>query len=106
MFEQLTLHEAHARGLEASENCAYLAGPEFIPLATARLESFFQQRRTATAEEATDHCIAQGVRPYDLRCFGAIYRRLIARGVIRKIGDAPRKRGHGTRGGSVYALVE
>jgi hypothetical protein len=60
----------------------------------------------STAEDITDAAIAAGIKPHDLRAFGPVYAGLARGGMIRKTGgQAPRRRGHATAGGNVWALV-
>lgn len=59
----------------------------------------------ASGEACTDYVRAAGLRMADGRALGWAYQDLISRGVIVRVGECPRARGHGTRGGSIYALA-
>lgn len=57
----------------------------------------------ASGEDLTDYVRDQGVQFKDGRALGSVFANLLRRNAIRVIGECRRKRGHGTRGGSVYA---
>lgn len=57
----------------------------------------------ASGEDCTDYVAACGINFADGRALGSIYASLIRRGLIKVVGECKRKRGHGSRGGSVYA---
>lgn len=59
----------------------------------------------ASGEELVLGAKAAGFTPHDDRAFGAIFGGLARRGIIRKVGTVPRRRGHGTSGGIVWGLV-
>lgn len=79
--------------------------PDFAALAAA--EVLVQLRRgPLTSEELTLACKAAGIVPHDDRAFGPVYMRLSKAGQITRVGTASRLRGHGTSGGSIWALTE
>lgn len=59
----------------------------------------------ATAEDLTDHCLAHGLVPHDLRAFGPVLLALSRERLIVKVGSRPRRRGHLTAGGNVWSLT-
>lgn len=59
----------------------------------------------ASGEDCTDYCRDCGIPFRDGRSLGAIYARLLKEGRIKVVGECKRRRGHGSRGGSIYALA-
>lgn len=57
-----------------------------------------------SGEDLTDYVRDCGVPFKDGRALGAIFARLIRQGRITVVGECKRRRGHGSRGGSIYAL--
>lgn len=57
----------------------------------------------ASGEDCTDYVRDCGVPFKDGRALGAIYASLLRRGLIVVIGETRRRRGHGSRGGSIYS---
>lgn len=56
----------------------------------------------ASGEDLTDAAKAAGLIPPDDRAFGAVFQMLLRRGV-RVVGQCPRRKGHGSAGGRIYA---
>lgn len=49
---------------------------------------------------------AHGFRGHDDRCFGAVFQSLVRTDRLRVVrSDLPRRRGHGTSGGKLYAAI-
>lgn len=46
-----------------------------------------------------------GYEPHDDRAFGPIFASLLRAGLIVRVGECPRRKGNGTRGGSIYRLT-
>lgn len=59
----------------------------------------------ASGEDCTDYVRDCGVPFKDGRALGSIYAGLIRSGRIKVVGECKRRRGHGSRGGSIYALA-
>lgn len=57
----------------------------------------------ASGEDCTDYVAACGIPFADGRALGGIYSSMLRRGLIKVIGECKRRRGHGSRGGSIYA---
>jgi hypothetical protein len=100
------LMEAKAEGRRAMEAVAENSGPDFQHKAYEFCANFFRERGQASSEDATDACVASGIVPHDTKAFGPVYQRLIRDKVIRFNGYCARRKGHGTRGGSLYVVCE
>lgn len=79
--------------------------PRFGDMARDFVVGFLRQRGPTSGEALTLACKAAGIVPHDDRAFGPVYFTLARRGLIRKVGEARRLRGHGTAGGIVWALA-
>jgi hypothetical protein len=53
-------------------------------------------------EMLTDLCKAHGIKAPDDRAFGAVYKMLVGRNLIRQAGWCERRKGHGCGGGRVW----
>lgn len=100
------LMTAKAEGRRAMEAVAENSGPDFQRKAYEFCANFFRERVQASSEDATDACVAAGIVPHDTKAFGPVYQRLIRDKVIRFNGYCARRKGHGTRGGSLYVVCE
>lgn len=69
---------------------------------TVKLLKVFGQ---VSSEELTDAIKACGLKPHDDRAFGAVYQGLARAERIRVVDSCSRRKGHGTSGGRVWALV-
>jgi hypothetical protein len=58
-----------------------------------------------TGEQLVDACKAAELRPADDRAFGSVIGQLSRKRLIRCVGEAQRKKGHGTRGASIWERV-
>lgn len=56
----------------------------------------------ASGEDITDY-VQQVVGFQDGRCMGSVFASMLRRGLIVVIGECKRRRGHGSRGGSIYS---
>jgi hypothetical protein len=103
-----TLPEARAAGVrgmaEVAAN-AEEASPGFAELAREFILAFLAGSPPTSAEDLSDACLAAGIRPHDLRAFGPVVQGLARAGKIKKAGSCPRRRGHGTAGGNLWALA-
>jgi hypothetical protein len=79
--------------------------PNFSEDAAAVTLWYLHTHGAVRAEELTVGCHNAGIRPHDDRAFGPVYNRLKREGLIEVVGHARRERGHGTTGGTVYALA-
>ncbi len=92
--------------IAAGRRKALVIDPLFIESACAHITDYLRRHGTSSGELLTDACKLAGIRSSDDRHFGVVFRTLLKRGVIRWAGEARRVRGHGSRGGSRYALAE
>lgn len=96
-----------AAGQIAGEHCQHKADqfcPDFSDRAFAFIASFARAaRKPFSGEQLTDAMKNCGIRPHDDRAFGPVFARAIRAGLIKTIGFVPRKKGHGTAGGRLYA---
>lgn len=102
-----TLADAQERGERAMASVSAKAEERSPGFAERARECALRRLREgpATAEELTDCCLREGVRAHDLRAFGPVYASLARKGLIVRVGEARRRRGHGTHGGGVWALA-
>ena len=64
--------------------------------------AWLQAGGQASGEEIVDYLKSIGHRPHDDRSFGSLFSRLARENLIRFVGYAPRKKGHGTSGAKVW----
>lgn len=111
-FRQLTLDDAIAAGREGmaqSVESAERRDPLFREKAEAAILRHLAASpdRCAPGEELTEVARAHGAECKDGRAFGAVFLSLARRGLIRCLrSDLPRKRGHGSSGGKLWALCQ
>lgn len=86
---------------QVSENAEEHA-PGFAERAQAFVLDYLRQNGPASGEAVTDACKAAGIVPHDDRAFGSVYMALSRRGLIRKVGHAMRRKGHGCAGGNIW----
>lgn len=103
-IEQTSLLDAIEARDQAMAQVEEHAGPSFRQLAEAFVLGFLRSG-PATSETISDACKLAGIVPHDDRAFGPVYMALSRAGHIRKAGHAVRRKGHGTSGGNVWALV-
>lgn len=94
------------RAIAAGKAKALSIDPAFIERASAHIESYLRLHGVSSGELLVDSCRLNGIRSTSDKHFGCVFRRLLNRHVIKCVGEARRTRGHGSRGGSLYALVE
>lgn len=102
-----TLAQARAVGEIGAQLAEQRAARE-TPCFRERAEALILARLAignASGEECTDHCAASGLKFADGRALGATYASLVRRGLIVRVGECKRVKGHGTAGGSVYQLA-
>ena len=78
---------------------------EFHSDACACVLAYLETHGPTSGETLTIACKDAGIVPHDDRAFGPVYMALARSGAIVKVGDAVRRRGHGTSGGNVWARV-
>jgi hypothetical protein len=104
-----TLQTAREAGEQAAALCldrARRADPEFVAKATAAILAHLQIVGHASGEDLVDVAIAYGARPADARAFGGIFQKLSRQKLITCLrSDLPRRRGHSTSGGKLWAIV-
>jgi len=98
------LAERDAAMASVAEN-AEEATPNFAAEAAACILDYLSRHGPTPGETLTDACKAAGIKPHDDRAFGPVYMRLSRRGAIVKAGAAVRRKGHGTSGGTVWAIA-
>ncbi len=94
------------RAIAAGKAKALSIDPAFIDSASAHITDYLRLHGTSSGELLTDSCKLAGIRSTDDRHIGCVFRTLLKRGVIRWVGPCKRVKGHASRGGSLYALVE
>ncbi len=102
------LRAARARGeaaAQAATRRAVLAAPDFRERARAHILAQLAAG-PMSSEDLTDSCAAAGIIAPDPRAFGSIYSGLAREGLIVYAGDCKRRKGNGTRGGSLWKLPE
>lgn len=108
MSDQPTLfgwREARDLAMGAVAANAEAHAPGFAARARAFTLAYLRERGDASGEAITDACKAAGIFPHDDRAFGPVYAGLVRDGLIEKVGQATRKKGHGTAGGNVWRAV-
>lgn len=104
-----TVARARADGEVQGQRCADRAERQddgFRERAAAFVLGYLAQHGVSSGELITDAAKLAGIRPPDARAFGPIYAKLLRDKRIKRVGECARRHGHGTRGGSVYALWE
>jgi len=90
-------------GMAAAEAAAERAIPDFTDRALAVALTILADGRDRTGEQLVDEIKATGLTPpRGDRSFGAVIHALVRRGHIRRVGYAPRTKGHGTAGASIW----
>lgn len=94
--------EANAGMAQAYAN----AGAAFRAAAGVFVLRYLASQGPSSGEAITDACVAAGIEPdNDQRAFGAVFRRLSQDGLIERVGDCLREKGHASRGGSIWKLT-
>ena len=95
-------------GVAAAEACAAKAERTAVfstAEAKAAVLELLADGRPRTGEELVDHCLRLGIVPHDQRAFGSVFRSLSGAGRIVAVGNAERKKGHGTSGARVWRIT-
>jgi hypothetical protein len=104
-----TLQTAREAGEQAAALClakAERSDQEFVAKATAAILAHLRAMGQASGEDLVDVAIAYGARPAESRSFGGIFQKLSRQKLITYLrSDLPRRRGHGTSGGKLWAIV-
>ena len=100
-----SMPEARADRDQAMASVSDNAGADFNEAACAFITAYLLSRGATAGEDLTDACKRSGIVPHDDRAFGPVYMRLSREGVIEKAGYVPRRKGHGTSGGSLWRLA-
>lgn len=103
MADLLELIEARAAGEAAMTTVAENAGEDFMVRARQFVLDYLQRGPTP-GEELTEACKKAGITPHNDKAFGAVYAGLSRDKLIVFAGECPRRKGHGTRGGSIWRL--
>ena len=104
----MNLQQARTAGEQAGQMCLAFTEAEdstFSERAARHILLSLRHLQRATGEALTDLCKRDGLVPHDDRAFGPIYARLSKDGRIRRAGWAPRIKGHGTGGATIWELV-
>jgi hypothetical protein len=109
---QATIFDAIAKGEQGMQACADKA--ESLGFSTEAARAFVinwlaEYGPTAGEDlvEAAEKTGRTDLRGHDQRCWGAVFGKLSKTNRIRCLrSDLPRKRGHGTSGGKLWALVQ
>ena len=78
--------------------------PDFGSEARGFVLRYLAAHGPTSGEVLSLQCKGAGIVPHDDRAFGPVYYQLSKRGLIVKVGEARRERGHGTAGGNIWAL--
>jgi hypothetical protein len=101
----VTALSAGQHGMAISLESAEKRDPEFKAKAQTAILSHLKAVGQASGEDLTDVARAHGAVPPDSRAFGGIFQALARKGLIRCLrSDLPRRNGHGTSGGRLWAL--
>lgn len=94
--------EGMARALEHAETDE----PGFSERAQKFVLRYLREHQKSSGELITDACKLAGIVPVEDRAFGPVYSRLLKLNLIHVIGLVPRRKGHGSLGAKLYALVD
>lgn len=97
--------EAADHGMSISMERAERDDAMFAAKARAAILNHLAAVKEATGEDLTDIAQAHGAKCADARAFGAVFQGLARHGLIKKVGYAPRRRGH-CAPGPVWRLGE
>lgn len=95
--------KAGERAMRAAESHAERREPSFTERASDFMRDLLLTKGPMSGEALTDACIAAGFDVSDTRAYGAAFRCLVTLGA-RVVGFCPRRKGHGSSGGKVYAI--
>lgn len=107
LFDELptpkVVNEARDRSMQLVGQKAEDTRPNFYDDARAFVLRYLREHGPTSGERLTMECRKAGIVPHDDRAFGPVYYSLAKRGVIAKVGECRRERGHGTAGGNIWA---
>jgi hypothetical protein len=86
---------------KAAQRCA----PDFVARASKFVTDYLAMRGQAPGEIVVDLAKQAGIVATDDRAFGVVFSGLSRNGVIRCVGYCERRKGHGTAGGRIWAIV-
>jgi hypothetical protein len=84
---------------------AQQSDPTFTERAKACMIDTLNKHGQCSGEVLINECKLAGIVPHDDRAFGAPVLSLLRNHKIRRVAYCARSKGHGTQGGSIYALV-
>lgn len=88
------------------EATAVRVDPQFPSKAAVFILGYLKEHGPTSGEILTLECKKAGIIPHDDRAFGPVYYRLAKANQIERVGTCIRKRGHGTRGGSIWGIKQ
>ena len=91
----------HVGAGRAVQRCA----PDFVARAKKFVLAYLDERGSAPGEIIVDLCKLAGIVATDDRAYGVVFGSLSRANAIRCVGYCDRKKGHGTAGGRIWALV-
>ena len=94
----MTLPQAAEHGMRISMARATRSDPDFAEKAKAAILRHLRDHGACSGEVLTDIAQAYGARCDGAQAFGAVFQGLARQGLIRKVGYAPRAKGHGAPG--------
>lgn len=102
------LNFARSQGTAAAKACVEkaeaVAGFD-VAGARTQLLALLLARGPTSGEDLVDLLKRSGFRGHDDRCFGQVFGVLARWRKIRCVGYCPRRRGHGTAGGRIWAVT-
>lgn len=106
LLDLATAETLRDRGMLQVAQHAEAHRPNFGDDARAFVLRYLEQHGPTSSEVLTAACLKAGISPPDDRAFGPVYLTLSRRGLIERVGSCKRRRGHGTDGGSIWALAQ
>jgi hypothetical protein len=109
---QLTLDDAIAAGEQGMQSCTDKAEELGFDTKAARefVLHYLQMHGSTAGEDLVDAAERTGrpdLRGHDQRCWGGVFSSLVRAHRIHCLrSDLPRKRGHGTSGGKLWAILQ
>jgi hypothetical protein len=97
---------ARDRAIERPLRKAQQSDPTFSERAKDCMLKTLAKFVQCSGEFLINECKLAGIVPHDDRAFGAPVNSLLRNHQIRRVGYCARSKGHGTQGGSIYALCE
>jgi hypothetical protein len=111
MTAQMTIDQAIAAGEQAMQSCTDKAEELGFDTKAARefVLHYLQMHGSTAGEDLVDAAERTG-RPdliaHDARAWGGVFASLSGRRIHCLRSDLPRKRGHGTSGGKLWAILQ